>query len=491
MKILLDPVLTSDPSKCSTYIQFRTLVLYILERRGDVWFYWRLPKWLTPEQREWLPQHPHIKYLEIEHHRTDRVQEYMTPSQDLHEHVKFFGSLWDYDVLITVRTPLVPLMRMWMNSPRLHHRTWMKRVWLIEEMPLMAFKGTVPVMNEPVQDHQALLGYLAADKVWMLSYHEHLGIRAAAQRYVGASQQRAINCKLESVVTTQFTDFKLKSKEFFTKPKPFGVAFVGRMEKTQAQLEEVNDLMLKHWVKKGESIKLIACTPSKTIKVFDQEHVECGSYPREEFWRIMAEEVHVVLSLGLEMGFSLSLLEPMMLGVPAVVLKRPYVLPLLGPDYPFYVNGPAEAGGMIEWMYQNYPTAYQKFMEYQSKWLVPTYKQRFVDDWLYPKINTAITEVQNDIRTRMLEHPEKAQNAIVQLIAQKVEGRKSFVFGDVIKELGATGELQHLANKIDPEWVDDKSLPWLPTWNEHRLILQNLLGWEDAGIEVGHLRRST
>lgn len=308
--------------------------------------------------------------------------------------------------------------------------------------------------------------------------------------YLSASGQREVRDKIQPVVTLQFDQFQLKKKEFFTTPKKFGIAFVGRMEKVQAQLEDLNDLMVKHWVTKGDKVRLLACTPSKVSKVFDKGVVDIGSYPRQEFWRLMQEETHVVVSLGREMGFSLSLLEPIMLGTPAVVLKRPYVLPLLGPDYPFYVSGPAEANGMVEWMFQNYPTAYQKFMEYHQNWLVPEYKRRFQADLLYPKVVQAMDDLEKDLYYQMNCIPEKTQNEIVQLIAERVKDRDEFVLEDVIKELGESGDLGHLAKKAEEDWSEGKGLPWLPTWNEHRLIFKYLFGWYDASTVVGHLRRT-
>lgn len=492
IKILLDPVLTASPSGCSTNIQFVTFVKYVLEtlKRTDVFFYWRVPEWVTDEEMKFYPQSQNIKYVPMTQHQLDRVQEYIRFPRDMEKAVDFYGDLWDYDVLITIRTPLVPMMKIRQISPRHRNLGWTKEVWLLEEMPMMSFKGTVPIMNERANDIATLTGYLAADKVYIVSYHEIIGIMDAARAYLSPSMQKEIRDKIKSFVPMQFENFEFKKPEFFTEKKPFCMAFVGRMEKTQAQLEEVNDLMVKKWIKKNEKIRMLACTTSRTVKVFDEKLTQVGSFPRHEFWRLMREETHVVVSLGIEMGFSLSLLEPMFLGTPAVVLRRPYVLPLLGPDYPFYVNGASEASGMVEYMYRNYPSCYAKFMKWHKEFLQPLYKERFKTDLLYPILNAEINRAQKNMAEMTEKKLQgKKNNLIVGLIVEWAKDKNELVIEDAIRALKDTGKLDNLAKKFEPEFLRSASLPWLPTWNEYRIALKAFFGWEDASTNVGHLRR--
>lgn len=494
VKIVLDPILTAAPSGCSTNIQFYTFVRYVLEDLGrtDVFFYWRVPTWVTDEQFEFYPVHPNIKYVRCDQHTSDRVQEYFRYSADLERDTAFYGELWDADIMITVRSSLVALMKMKMTSPRHKDMPWAKQVWLIEEMPMFEFKGTVPVTDELAQEVQTLAGYLAADRIWIMSYHEIEGIKEAARRYLSASQQRAINCKIRSVVPVQAKNFKFKAKEFFQPydVRPFCVAFVGRMEKSQAQLDAVNALMVKTWIQKGDKFRMLACTTSRVFKSFDEDLVECGRYPRQQFWDLMEHHTHVLVTLSQEMGFSLSLLEPMMLGTPAIVLKKPYALAMLGPDYPFYVDTVSQAAGMLELFYRNYVGQYQKFIDWSKSYFRPKYEELFDQDLMYPLMVQAIDEYKQNVReTFQQKKAGKAENQIVKLIVEQVQDREEFVLADVIKELKDVGKLEHLAKKLDEDFLRVSSLPWLPTWNEQRMALKHLLGWQDASTEVGHLRR--
>lgn len=205
---------------------------------------------------------------------------------------------------------------------------------------------------------------------------------------------------------------------------------------------------------------------------------------------MMKEEVHLVVTLSQEMGFSLSLLEPMLLGTPAVVLKRDYVVPLLGEDYPFYVKGVSEAHGMVEHFYRNYPTCYAQFMKYHKEVLTPMYEERFKTDLMYPLLGQAVDDYLERVpKLYAQKYAGKASNSIVQLIAEEVKDQDEFKLTEVIAKLGADGKLDHLAKKLDPGFLKKASLPWLPTWNEQRLVFKHVLGWEDASTEVGHLRR--
>ena len=272
MKILIDVVVTSaDPAKCSSNIQFLTFVKRTLAARDDVFFYWLIPEWIKPEDFEkTYPHDPRVKYLPVPQHR-DRTKEYMTLSKPLDQAVAFNGDLWDFDVLLTMRTGMVPAMRLLMNSPRHAKLFWLKQVWLIEEMPLMDFKPTVMTINADVQDVYTLSGYLAADRVYILSYHEKQAIMQTARRFLTPSNVMKIGGKIKSVITGQFSDYRLKPASEFPDPdhgKPFCIAHSGRMEMAN-NIEVINDVMVKHFVMKGAKVRLLVTTVSDAIKAFD------------------------------------------------------------------------------------------------------------------------------------------------------------------------------------------------------------------------------
>ena len=141
LKFLVDCVVTSSPSKCSSTVIFKTAVERLLAERNDVFFYWLIPSWLSEDDKEFYPKDPRVKYLPTDQSK-DRVREYLTLPRPLYEAVTFYGPCWDFDILLTMRTGLVPQLRLLMNSPRTHQKWWAKEVWLIDVMPLLKFKKT-------------------------------------------------------------------------------------------------------------------------------------------------------------------------------------------------------------------------------------------------------------------------------------------------------------------------------------------------------------
>ena len=167
-KILLDCVVTAaDPNKCSSNIQYLTFVKRTLDTREDVFFYWLIPDWITDADfSATYPQDDRVKYFRVPQHK-DRTKEYLTLGKALDHAVAFNGGLWDFDVLLTMRTGLVPMLKMLATSPRSFKQSWMKQVWLLELMVLMEFKKTVLTFEQVTQDMFTLAGYLAADRAYI------------------------------------------------------------------------------------------------------------------------------------------------------------------------------------------------------------------------------------------------------------------------------------------------------------------------------------
>ena len=493
MKILLDPILTAQPSKCSTNIQFLTFVERTLARRDDVFFYWMIPDHLDEARRAVYPQHPHVRYLPVTQAK-DRTREYLTFDKEHDQVLAFNGDYWDFDVLLTVRTGLVPLAKLVMTSPRGVGQRWLKEVWVIDEMPLMDFKKTVACMDPEVQDLFTLAGYVAADRVYCLSYHEPPAIVQRARDFFAPSQVRALAAKLRPVCTTQFTDFHLKAPEhLFDKDgdKPFCIAHSGRMEMANG-ITAINDLMVKQFVMKGAKVRLLVTTVSDVIKAFDQSVVEVKQAGREEFWQLCKEEMHVFLKLSIEGGFSLALLEPMMFGVPAIINRADWSEALLGKDYPFFVSSETQAYALVQMFHQDYPGMYAKWSWWHLNVFRPLFQKRFETDLLYDLLAAEIDRYDGEVLARFRDKfPGKAANGTVATLLEAIGDGTDVVIPDLIKELGAKGVFTRLAEKLEEGDRDRRGLVWSTPWNEFRVILKAFHGWVDASPVVGHLRRAS
>lgn len=492
MKILLDPTLTAAPAKCSVTIQFYEFVRRTLEQRDDVFFYWIVPTEVTDEEMEFYPKHKNVRY--VRHVRSrDRVRDYITLSEEFAAAIAFNGELWDFDVLLTVRAGLIPLMRVIMNSPRNRKSWWTKEVWLIEDMPMMSFKTTVPTMlANGVHDRMTIEGHLAADRAYVCSYHEQDEIVREARKHFAPSIVRDLSDKLQNVVTAQFEQYRLKTPDQFPEKGkvPFGLAYIGRMEKAN-NIVDIHDLMLKTWITRGDKVKLVVCTVSKVVPVFDKELVDIRQPNRKEFWEIVQNEMHAFLKMPMGGGFSLSLIEPIMLGTPVITIRSPAYESLLGKNYPFFADGPSQVPGLIKALYDDYPTFYAQFAKWHAEWFRPTYERRMKEDLLYDKLAGAICEYQSRMQSmKDKTHVESLENnKMVKRLSELIDGKEIKTIFDGLRKMGELGEVEMLDDKLDPDDRLNRNITFSTPWHPYKVGLELFYGFKDASTEVGHMER--
>ena len=493
LKCLIDPIYTAKPSHCSGVAIYRRFVHRMLDdlKRDDVFFYWLVPHWVSEEERAWLPQHPNIAYVEL-HSTKDRTQEYLSFPRELDAIMAFNGSHWDFDLYITSRVGLAPLAKLCMTSPRLKGQAWLKEVWLLEVMPLMTFKRLVMTIDEQVQDLFTLTGYLAADKTYVLSFHEKRQILQTAREFFNPSTVKRLDGKLQEALLSVTTGFSLKGPQFCFKrgARPFCMAYIGRNVPT-ANVEPVYEVMEKTWIMKGDAgCRLITCTTSITRKVKPPEMVDVRVLPREEFWRTVREDMDLALILWTDGGFSAGVAEPVVMGTPVIMMRADWSIGMFGPDYPFYVTTELQAYGMAKAFHDDYEGMYALFAEWHAKHLQPLFARR-EESWVYKLMTTELDEFESRTRARHVEkHSGKTNNSVIKAIVEAAEGRDEIVLFHLLREMGESGALKSVSDKLDPDDRETRGLVWATSWNELRVILKNHFGWEDASTEVGHLRRS-
>jgi hypothetical protein len=487
MKILLDCILTSpQPSKCSTTIIYKTMVERILQEREDVFFYWLIPTWVSEEEKAWYPQSDRIQYIPTTQTK-DRVREYLTLPRELYDALTFYGPNWDFDVLITGRAGLVPQMRLLMNGPRVANKYWVKEVWLIDVMPCLSYKETVPQMAaDGIHDRWTLAGYQAADRVWNVSYYEPEKAKLLARKLLPPSQALDVAKKLRPAVTAQFDTFELKDPKFhYQKGGAFGLSFIGRMEKANG-IVDIHKVMEDAWILRGDNVKPIVCTVSQVIKEFDEEIIDVRFPPRDEFWRICREELHAFVVMERSGAISLSVLEPLMLGVPVICMRNDKMISLLGADYPFFADGPATIYGVFKALYDDYAGCYAKFAKWHKEKFQPLWKVRFKEDLVYPQLVDAIDDYEMKMQFRKEELVSLRDNETVKLIALHHQAGQTIY--ETVRHIGP----KLMGVMVKKTHYDDhaaRNLTFMSNWNSYRLGLKLFHGFRDASIELGHIER--
>lgn len=481
MKVLFDCIVTQEPRKCSTTNQFIKLAKRLL-KHDNLFIYWPVPDRFTEEEMEAYPKDERIKYFPL-HQAKDRMKEYNRINPVLENLLAFNGIAWDWDVLVTVRSTQVPIMRIIATSPRQKHRIATKKILLIEDMMVSSKKPTVALSNAPVQDRMTIEAYLASDKTFIPAYHERKWAIELAKRYFSPAMVKGVSDKIREVCHLDMPKYSLKTTHKYKKgERKMNLVFVGRLEKGVG-VDLMNILMSNQFILHSEDVNVFVCTVSDGTKGFDTSVVDVRHPHREEFWKICDTEMDLAMSFSVDVELNLSKLEPITFGVPLLVVKAPWSIGMLGEDYPFFVAGEIQAYGLISQFRDNYDAMYEKFIKWQKEWFVPTYTKRCEEDGMYKLLEEGILEGVDDSEESLAS---LKNNEIVQLIAKNAG--KEFVLYDLIEKLGDT-VLRTLADKIKDNDRATRSLVFSTPWNEFRLALKTFYGYEDASTKLGHMRK--
>ena len=129
------------------------------------------------------------------------------------------------------------------------------------------------------------------------------------------------------------------------------------------RLPDVYEVMDKQWIMKGDKgFKVLISTVSTAVS--------CPR-PTSSSWRTtratssgqrLKQDMHLVISMSIDAEFSMSLIEPVLFGTPLVIVREDWTEGLLGKDYPFFVEGKAQAYGMVHAWHEDYEGLYARFL---------------------------------------------------------------------------------------------------------------------------------
>ena len=493
MKVLYDPIYSTQPHKCSSSVKFKKITEDLLAARDDVFIYWPIPDWADEAARAWLPQSDRIRYIPHDVSK-DRVREYQCYYRDLEDKVAFFGSCWDYDVLVTMRTAQVANMRVNMNSPRMKKMAWLKKVVLLEEMAILDFRRTVPVSSVEAQDPLTILGYLTADVAYITAKHVREGIIKTAKGLFAPSMVNRLRDRLKLVNPAILDDFGTKTDAamFHRGQEPFCLGFVGRMSNSMTRLPEIYDVMDKNWIMKGDKgFKVLISTVSTGVKLPPPDFAIFENNTRERFWERVKEDMHLVISMSVDAEFSLSLIEPVIFGTPLVIAREDWTEGLLGPEYPFFVKGKVQAYGMVRAFHDDYAENYARFLEWRETHFLPRFQEGGVYAVnLYKDLHAQIVAHDREVDQRFREgDPNKEDNKIARMVMEEVGDAEEFNFFDALWAIHEAGKLRNLGDKLDPARNANRHLTFMTPWHELKVILRAFYGVTDGGIEPGHMRK--
>lgn len=490
MKYLFDPILSGQPHKCSSAFKYREIAQRILECDPHGFIYWPVPTWVKEEGREWLLKHPRIQYFDVFAYK-DRVREYIRFPEWLEDACFNNGTRWDCDFIITMRTAQVP--NMWLNkSPYRDNRQHaLSRIILLEEMALLSSRMTV-FANHPVgTDLATVNGHFMASRSYITAQHVRDQLLTAAYQSLPPSKVREMDKHLHLVrpLTLQafetFSDKKVKAKK-----KPLKATFVGRMNRSMSQFELSSKSTEYDWIMQGEEgIEYKASTVSDAIKD-NPLHCEIRQNNREQFWDMLKNETDVVLYLAVDGEFSLSMIEPMCLGVPVLLNRTDQSMGLVGKEYPFFVSNKVEILGYLKAFRDDYVTQYQKFIDwrdgiFQDRMNTGAYRNNLYDH-LLKSIGTDIAQIFESLAMFQPKDVSEKKSDFLRGYDELLASRDEIVLPNV---LGEIPNVEGIKDKLDPQDWRTRSMSFQTPWQPLRLRAIAYHGYVDASHQLGHLKK--
>lgn len=496
-KVLVDCIYSSRQiSKCSSAYKAKQFVERLLNDYPDTAFVtWLIPDFIFKPDSEallvdadWLPKHPNIRYVPFPY-AIDRMKAYRTVPDQLADLIRFDGECWDTDLIVTMRTGMVPSMRVLSTSPRQTGYEFLKRFLVYEEMPVASFKKTVAVSVPDVQDLMTVTGCMAADKVLITVDSEKQGLLATANTYFRATAVQSIAQKVVVANPAKDPHFDLKAPEFRYKAKgkkKFTIAYSGRTGSADRP-DLCWDLMTHLYATEGDKVRCLITTVSEVVKVTPPSFVEVLHPPRPEFWRLLREEIDLVVCTWPESGFGLGIAECLFHGVPLLVFDSKFRT-MIGDDYPFFVKSPAEALAYAHAFRADYDKEYAAFAQWQQTSLRARFATGVYARGYYDEMMGEVKEVSDLNHQFKVKTKGRALQMLSTEIANYAAGQDELHLWPTIKRLHADRVFTSSKFSKDPDGI---GIVWAPVLNEVRHVLKAYYGWDDASAEPGHMKRRT
>lgn len=336
---------------------------------GNVWFYYVVPRRIEDK----LPKLYNTTYVftdESKHSYYDQVAD--APATFLELFNERMGR-YPIDVVWTNRTAIAGFI----NRMLLDYRTGSPSIPVfIEEFGAIDYGNVMYAVRE-IELIQRSASYVGAKTIFNTDVERGIALHAARRYMTGSSVQKIID---NSTVIPHNVDMdKIRKARNVPKHRRFTLFFGARLNSAKRA-----DKILENYDKFfrfGRDVDVLITSPRAESTW--QKGDKMTKYPEvkfkfgigsEEFTRECASS-HVVLSASINEGFTVGVLEMMLLGPVVLLPNLPWVKGLLKDkfdEYPFRYDNFSDAQGLLKYVYDNYEDAQTK-MEPYRKWIEDQY----------------------------------------------------------------------------------------------------------------------
>lgn len=485
-KLLLDPVYTNKQmSKCSTWYVLQEATRHLLKKFPNMYVYAVTPEadsWCTPDALFTEEEQKRVLHVPLEQYR-DRFKEYYFLKKSWIDCFAYWGTHWDWDVCLTVRTVGVPTIRV------LSTKGIRKRIAIFEPLPLVSTKKTVNMFSgDGIGDEmqmQTFTGYMNADMVAVNAKHEIDGIVSEARRFLSPAKIQDLKQRLVCEYSAPSVDLTFP----YRKPKrepgaPLKVLYTQRLDKTERRPDQVFDSFRYAFITSADKITFRVCTNTAGGEFAHFQDFMMFKRPaRDEFYDELAT-AHVCCSFAIEEGLPLSLFEAACFGVICIVKKEPWSKDMYGPDYPWIVPNIEGAVVALKWIEANYEEAYEKYMEwYETFWLRRVAERGGFQDHFVKVIKDDFLAKRDEVVEKK-RHPTKNRDSkrLSTIVHDYCMEKKitKFDMGETAKEMDRLGLCESAFRSTLTRNQFDIPLSRSPAFYETRLELLHWYGWKDT-----------
>lgn len=480
MKYLFDPIYTADVSKCASAVKFKRLADGLL-KNIDCYIHWFIPSNIDAASQEWLPKDDRITYQKYDV-IADRYAEYKRLPVEVALEIDCKGSRWDWDILVTNRTSQVPTMYGLSSTKDTKHGCE-KPIIVIEDFPLMDFKGSSAVARTRSQNMYTVNGYMLAAKVLICAYWEREIILDTAKDFVSFSGIRDLREKLVECHPFELKSMlNLKEDDIVSKQQTsdFNIVFAGRMVNGHNFDKIFNIMGINLVLKSNKKRKVngIVCTQSKTTGQVDvPEFVDVRHYQRDDFWNFMKTEASVGIFYSDEEDYSMSLIEPLLLGVPYAVFDAPWSRASLGDDYPFFFKSEMEAYTIVKGFHDNYAKMYEHFAKWHSNSFSVLINERDNITILTEVLKVSLDHYKS-LKSSYITVASEGGKTTVEKLFDLIDGEEKSI-PELIKLLGNVEEVRSLYDKLKAQTQFERRFAFLTDlyhWKRQFLTLGAEMG---------------
>jgi len=481
LKLLVDPAFTAkDTKKCATNYYCELMAKVAMKAIPDLFVYY-----VEPAGDDWIVREmisgDRVKRIPMECYR-DRYKEYLTIKESWVGEFAHWGNHWDWDVLLTTKSPMVGFAK------ALSAKSHAKRIVIMEPLPMFNFKRTVSIQPGAEWEILTLSGYLNAELILVNTEHERRGILESARRLLSPSKVLDIANRVQvGFEIGHGLDWDAPFKRELELDRKLKVLYTQRLDKSERRPDRVFAVFKQLFVT-DNNIAFEVCTNSASRKtLFDEyDFLRLIKPDREEYWERLRNG-HVYVSFSIEEGMPLSLLEATVTGLIGVVKSERWSRDMYGPDYPWLVGSEVEAVAAIKAISKNYTREYAKFLDWYKAWFIPMVKER---GQLTAKFRNFMVDYDAELKQqyRTTKKTNSDGREISWLINENRRqlSQNKLEVGSMMKELWNWKEARRDYDGVGNQRYKNVPLKRGPSLYETRLKLIYGHGWKDR-IGVGEL----